>query len=86
MHKVKLTSKRQATFPAQVCRSLGVKPGDELILEPLKQADGSQQWLLKPVRQRERPWLASLRSHVSKHAHDMETIRESIARKRAKGG
>ena len=33
MLKVKLTSKRQATFPTKVCKSLGIEAGDEIILD-----------------------------------------------------
>ena len=40
---VKITSKRQVTFPAQVLDALGVKPGDRL--ELLESPDG---FLLRP--------------------------------------
>ena len=42
---VKITSKRQVTFPAQVLDALGVKPGDRL--ELLEGPDG---FLLRPQR------------------------------------
>ena len=44
---VKLTSKRQATFPVQLCQNLGVKAGDDLVLERKKIGDEIA-WLLKP--------------------------------------
>ena len=42
---VKITSKRQVTFPAHVLEELGVGPGDQLLLE--KSDDG---YILKPRR------------------------------------
>jgi len=42
---VKLTAKRQVTFPARVLDELGVRPGDHLQLE--ESPDG---WLLRPRR------------------------------------
>ncbi len=42
---VKVTSKRQVTFPAKVLDELGVKPGDQI--ELLEGPDG---YLLKPRR------------------------------------
>ena len=42
---VKITSKRQVTFPARVLDALGVKPGDRLRLE--ESHDG---FVLKPQR------------------------------------
>ena len=32
-HTITLTSKRQATLPVQLCREMGVQPGDVLVLE-----------------------------------------------------
>lgn len=42
---IKLTTKRQATFPAQVVDALGVGPGDRI--ELIESADG---WVLRPQR------------------------------------
>ena len=42
---VKITSKRQVTFPARVLEALGVKPGDQLELE-----EGPNGFLLRPRR------------------------------------
>jgi len=38
---IKLTSKRQATFPVEVCRQLDLRAGDEIELIPRVQ-DGDQ--------------------------------------------
>ena len=42
---VKVTSKRQVTFPAKVLDELGVKPGDQIEL-----VEGPDGYLLKPRR------------------------------------
>ena len=78
MLKMKLTSKRQATFPARVCESLGIAPGDEIILTPRESDDGSIAWLLQPARPKARPWLGSLREYAKDKDHSMKNIRESI--------
>lgn len=85
MLKVKLTAKRQATFPVHVCQSLGVNPGDELLLEPLKNNNGSEGWVLKPAKVGEYPhWFGSARKYAQGKDHSMNAIRESIARGRKK--
>jgi bifunctional DNA-binding transcriptional regulator/antitoxin component of YhaV-PrlF toxin-antitoxin module len=43
--RVKITAKRQATFPAAALRALGVKPGDYLELTQDKAS-----WRLAPMR------------------------------------
>ncbi len=42
---IKVTSKRQVTFPAKVLDELGVKPGDQIELQ-----EGPDGYLLKPRR------------------------------------
>jgi bifunctional DNA-binding transcriptional regulator/antitoxin component of YhaV-PrlF toxin-antitoxin module len=79
---VRLTSKRQATFPVRVCQALDVRPGDELALEQGRDADGSTVWRLKPVAPRARPWMGRLRRYAAGKSHAMETVRASIARAR----
>lgn len=55
---VKITAKRQVTFPARVLEALGVKPGDRLELE--KSADG---FVLR-ARRIDRARLAPLRGKL----------------------
>lgn len=79
---IKLTSKRQATLPSQVCEKLGLKPGDDIDLIP-KIVDGEQVWVLQKHAAPSRPWLGSLRKFaVNATDHSMEAIRESIAKGR----
>lgn len=79
---VKLTSKRQATFPASVCEQLGLQPGDEIQLRP-KVENGEQFWVIQKSDKPQRPWLGALRAYAENvDTHSMETIRESIAKGR----
>ncbi|MGJ8641338.1 MAG: AbrB/MazE/SpoVT family DNA-binding domain-containing protein [Opitutaceae bacterium] len=81
MLKVKLSTKRQATFPRAVCESLGLEPGDEIVLEP-KNTDGEETWELRPAKARQRPWLHRLNRYAAEKDHSMERIRASIAKGR----
>lgn len=58
-----MTAKRQATFPAELCRDLSLKPGDTLDLEAHVE-EGRKYWTLRRSGEIERPWLGSLRSHA----------------------
>ncbi len=68
---IKITSKRQVTFPASVLEALGVKPGDRLELQ-----NSPEGFLLKPKRI-DLTKLAPLRGKFSKGAgtFDLETFR-----------
>jgi bifunctional DNA-binding transcriptional regulator/antitoxin component of YhaV-PrlF toxin-antitoxin module len=74
---IRLTSKRQATLPLQLCEELGIKPGDEIILERQKTA-GEIKWLLKPKKKVQSRWFAQLKKYAKNKEHDMATIRSSI--------
>ena len=76
-HTVRLTSKRQATLPVNVCKELGLKPGDEIILEKQK-VDGDILWILRPKVQHPPHWFGRLREYAQDKNHDMETIRNCI--------
>jgi len=76
---VKLTSKRQATFPVQLCQELGVTAGDDLILER-KKIDNEIAWLLRSGKKIESKWFGGLRKYAAGKDHDMEAIRSSIGK------
>jgi bifunctional DNA-binding transcriptional regulator/antitoxin component of YhaV-PrlF toxin-antitoxin module len=76
---LKLTAKRQATFPVETCQALGLKPGDLIELEAREEA-GEQVWRLRPRPERSRRWVGSLARYgdgVSDHS--LEAVRRSIA-------
>ena len=70
--RVKITSKRQVTFPARVLDDLGLGPGDRIDLE-----EGPDGFLLRPVRV-DMTSLAPLRGKLERGvgAFDLETFRD----------
>ena len=68
---VKITSKRQVTFPARVLDALGVGPGDQLEL------DESPDGFVLRARRIDRSRLGTLRSRISsKHSpFDLDAFR-----------
>lgn len=76
-HTIKLTSKRQATFPVQLCREMGIKPGDDLVLER-KETDEGLVWILRTQPRHSSSWFGRLNRYSKGKSHDMEAIRESI--------
>jgi bifunctional DNA-binding transcriptional regulator/antitoxin component of YhaV-PrlF toxin-antitoxin module len=85
MLKIKVSSKRQATFPKRVCESLGVGPGDEVLLDRRLEADG-EVWVLRSAKETRRPWLGCLKAYAKGKEHEMTKVRESIARGRGGSG
>jgi AbrB family looped-hinge helix DNA binding protein len=69
---VKITAKRQVTFPARVLNSLGVQPGDNLEL-----LEGPEGFILRP-RRIEFSRLAPLRGRLKRGqgTFDLETFRD----------
>lgn len=77
MPSLTLTSKRQATFPRELCEELGVHPGDRLDVERAV-VDGKPVWVLRP-HGFDWSWVGS--AHVPEGiSHDMDAIRASIGR------
>ena len=85
MPKIKLTAKRQATFPSKVCQELGVAPGDQLELRPVK-LSGENVWVLKPALKPRSEWIGALKRYAANAGGDpsMEAIRKSVAEGRSK--
>ncbi len=69
---VKITAKRQVTFPARVLEALGVKPGDHLELE-----EGPNGFILRP-RRIDPARLAPLRTKLRRGQgnFDLDSFRE----------
>lgn len=80
---ITLTAKRQATLPVELCRDLGLHPGDRLALER-RDVDGVPAWIMRPASaHKPLSWFGALGSYASGKSHAMEDIRESIGRKAA---
>lgn len=81
MYKVKLSLKRQATFPKQVCDALGLSSGGEILLE--RRIEGNEEiWLLRPAKANNRDWLGCLSAYGHGKSFDMDDIRKSVIRGR----
>jgi bifunctional DNA-binding transcriptional regulator/antitoxin component of YhaV-PrlF toxin-antitoxin module len=79
MPAIKLTTKRQATLPRDLCEELGVHPGDEIALER-RVLGGETLWIMRPHKV-DWSWLGSA-TVPANASHDMASIRASIARGR----
>jgi bifunctional DNA-binding transcriptional regulator/antitoxin component of YhaV-PrlF toxin-antitoxin module len=78
MSIIKITTKRQATLPVELCRELGVRPGDELRIEK-KFVRGERVWTLQPNSPPD-SWFGSLRKYARGKSHSPESIRKSIGK------
>lgn len=76
---LKITSKRQATFPAALCDELGVVPGDELQLER-RVLDGAAAWVIQAKGKPGMSWFGALRGYATGKSHDMKSIRSVVGR------
>ena len=84
MPTLTLTAKRQATFPVETCRTLGLKPGDVIELELRQESDGPV-WVLRPRPERSRRWVGCLASYgQAASTHDLDAVRRSVAAGRGK--
>lgn len=77
MSTIKMTSKRQATFPAELCKDMGIAPGDELVVEH-KLIKGDLVWVLKPVENK-LEWMGALKKYARNKSYEMDDVRRSIA-------
>jgi len=78
MRAIRITSKRQATLPVEVCEQLGVGPGDELVLEQRTLEDETV-WVVRAARP-DWGWVGSLKQYGSGKSHAWTDIEKSIAR------
>lgn len=81
MVTVKVSSKRQVTFPKRVCESLGIQTGDEILLDRHVES-GREVWYLVPAKAQGRSWLGALKDYSAGKNHEMEAVRESVAKGR----
>lgn len=81
---VKMTGKRQVTFPVSVCRELGVQPGGSIRLERCE-VEGEVAWVLRNPLNTASDWFGTLRAYAKGKPHDLSTIRRSIVRRTVKG-
>ena len=83
MHVVTITTKRQATLPAALCKELGLAPGEKVAVE--RRLVGKETvWVLKGPGP-DWSWVGSLRPYAKGKSHRLSDIRRSIARGWASG-
>jgi len=75
--RIRLTSKRQATFPKQVCDALGIGPGDEVTLER-RTFDGEIVWVLRPGGP-DWSWVGAASVFAEGRSHEWADVEASIA-------
>jgi bifunctional DNA-binding transcriptional regulator/antitoxin component of YhaV-PrlF toxin-antitoxin module len=85
MPSLKITAKRQATFPLETCQALRIGPGDIVDVEP-RIIDGERVWVLLPRPAPDRSWVGCLKEQIRSEDHSMDSIRRSIAVGRHKEG
>jgi bifunctional DNA-binding transcriptional regulator/antitoxin component of YhaV-PrlF toxin-antitoxin module len=81
---IKLTSKRQATFPKQLCEELGVHSGDGIEVSR-RNVNGKTVWCLMRTETERPRWFGKFRKYAVGKSHAMKDIRASIERARKRG-
>ena len=59
MGTIRLTSKRQATLPRELCEEMHIGPGDLILVEKVEH-DGQSVWCLRPSRPETPPWFGEV--------------------------
>jgi AbrB family looped-hinge helix DNA binding protein len=75
---LKLSSKRQVVLPKSVCDTLRIKPGDHIKFEK-RDINGEAFYCILADRP---SWFGVFRNYAKGKAHDMDSIREGIAKGR----
>ncbi len=76
--RIKLTAKRQATFPRELCEEMRLEPGNAILVEPAV-LEGRKVWVLSP-----QPacfgegWTGVLRRYAAAQPHSMVKVRERM--------
>jgi bifunctional DNA-binding transcriptional regulator/antitoxin component of YhaV-PrlF toxin-antitoxin module len=78
MRAMKITSKRQATLPLELCEALGIEAGDTVRLER-RMVDGESVWVLRGP-QVDWSWFGAARRHARGKDHRWPRVKGSIAR------
>jgi bifunctional DNA-binding transcriptional regulator/antitoxin component of YhaV-PrlF toxin-antitoxin module len=84
MTTIKLTVKRQATLPLELCKELNLEPGSAIGVQK-RIIDGKAVWCLEPVCEPDLSWMGRFKKEARGKKHDMGSIRRSIQRARRKG-
>ena len=84
MTTLKLTAKRQATLPKELCEEMHLEPGNAIEVES-REIDGRRAWVLFSPKPPSLSWVGSLaRFGKGKHL-SMDAIRQRIGEAMAHG-
>ena len=78
MPTIKLTSKRQATFPAALLKHLGLQPGDEIDLK-FKSFGKEKVWVLQP-KSSSLSWYGSLKKYARNKDYKARDFRDKAGK------
>jgi bifunctional DNA-binding transcriptional regulator/antitoxin component of YhaV-PrlF toxin-antitoxin module len=79
MATIKITAKRQATLPRELCRELNLDPGDAVNVEK-RTVGGVAVWCLIPPRKKRLACFGALRKAARGKRHDLQSMRKAIAK------
>ena len=83
--QIKMTAKRQATFPKKLCDEMRLAPGHAVEIEPMT-LNGRRVWVLSPPPEPpSMAWAGSLRRYAGTRPLSMAAIRKQIAEAIARG-
>jgi bifunctional DNA-binding transcriptional regulator/antitoxin component of YhaV-PrlF toxin-antitoxin module len=84
--RIKMTTKRQATFPRKLCEEMRLEPGHAIKIEPAV-LDGRRVWVLSaPPEPPDMGWVGSLRRYAAgSKLLSMEAVRAKIVEGMANG-
>lgn len=84
--QMKMTAKRQVTFPRQLCEEMRLQPGDAIQIEQTE-IDGRAVWVLSPPPPPLKlTWVGSLHRYAKGVDFDMTTVRKKIMEEMKKNG
>lgn len=78
MRTIRITAKRQATLPKDLCEDMGVGPGDDLQVQR-RVIDGQEVWVLAAGRP-DWSWVGCARPFAAGKEHDWAAVEASIAK------
>ncbi len=82
---IKITSKRQATFPKKLCEAMRLEPGHAIRIEQMM-LDGRQVWVLAPPPgQPGMAWVGALRRYAGAGTPSMARARARMLERMADG-
>ncbi len=84
--RIRMTTKRQATFPKQLCEEMRLEPGNAIQVEPAM-LDGRRVWVLSAAPEPPNmDWVGALRRFAGgSKALSMESVRAKIVEGMAHG-